>query len=40
MHAVQNPMGQFEFSVLSTKGYRPKRLSDALTVFKWGMHMV
>ena len=36
----RDPMGHFEFSVLCTKGYRAKALSDTVTVYKRGMHMV
>ena len=36
----QDPTGQFEFSILCTKGYRPKVLSDTVTVYKRGIHMV
>jgi len=36
----RDPMGQFEFSVLCTKGYRAKVLSETVTVYKRGIHMV
>jgi hypothetical protein len=36
----RDPAGQFEFSVLSTKGYRAKKLSETVTVYKRGIHMV
>jgi hypothetical protein len=37
---TQDPRGQFEFSVLCTKGYRPKVLGENVTVYKRGIHMV
>lgn len=36
----QDPTGQFEFSVICTKGYRPKQLSEQVTAYKRGIHMV
>ena len=38
----QDPTGQFEFSILCTKGYRPKTLSETenRVVVKRGIHMV
>jgi hypothetical protein len=36
----RDPAGQFEFAVLCTRGYRPKQLSDTVTVYKRGIHMV
>ncbi len=38
--ARQDPEGSFEFSVLVTRGYRPKQVSEQRTVFKRGIHMV
>lgn len=38
--ANQDPSGQFEFAVVCTKGYRPKQLSENITVYKRGIHMV
>lgn len=38
--ASQDPSGKFEFSVLCTKGYRPKQLSETVTVLKRGIHMI
>ena len=35
-----DPVGDFEFSVLSTNGYRAKTLEDNKTVFKRGIHMI
>lgn len=35
-----DPRGQFEFTILCTKGYREKVLNDKLTVYKRGIHMV
>jgi len=36
----RDPRNQFEFSVLCTKGYRTKKLSETVTVYKRGIHMV
>lgn len=36
----RDPVGQFEFSVLCTKGYRAKKLSETVTVYKREIHMV
>ena len=38
--ANQDPHGQFEFTVMCTKGYREKKISDTVTVHKRGIHMV
>jgi hypothetical protein len=38
--ASQDPDGSFEFSVLCTKGYRQKQISEQRTVVKRGIHMV
>lgn len=35
-----DPTGVFEFSVMGTRGYRPKQVSGEKTVFKRGIHMV
>jgi hypothetical protein len=35
-----DPDGNFQFSVLCTKGYRAKKLSETVTVHKRGIHMV
>jgi len=37
---TRDPTGHLEFSILCTKGYRAKVLSDTVTVYKRGMHMV
>lgn len=37
---MQDPMGQFQLSILCTKGYRAKKLSETVTVYKRGIHMV
>lgn len=38
--ATQDPEGGFEFSVMATRGYRPKQISEQLTLYKRGIHMV
>ena len=37
---TQDPTGQFEFTVICTKGYRAKTLSQDRIVFKRGIHVV
>jgi hypothetical protein len=37
---TRDPHGQFEFSVLCTKGYRAKQLSETTTLYKRGLHLV
>ena len=37
---AQDPAGQFEFTIICTKGYRPKTMSENTTVYKRGIHVV
>jgi len=40
MATSRDPRNQCEFSVLCTEGYRAKKLSETVTVYKRGIHMV